>query len=514
VLTTAGSGQPDRFLPVVCGGYGVVSDVAGHGLNIRSVLDWTALTGWDCLGSAGLDRNLSRMPPQTSDENPKDVLSVAVLGSDAVLAALPAHPIQLTHACHQLGFHAVVPLSWGDELIAEHVLRELKTRGRSPVVMCSCERVRTRLLSSGVELGRFLVSTVTPAVAVGRYLRSLYEGRRIRLTFVGSCEGGADEVFDDQIAPANLLRMFANASIDLVDQPTHFSAVVPPDRRRHASLPNGCPTSEVLRERGLHHGLAEIETGDFVSQLAEFLLAHDPVLVDVAPALGCACAGSGGMVAPNAARIAVMSLEPPRASASPLVLNPAVDVSLSATSRITRTSTLERQRISELQVTAGSAQSHSADVSPPPVIPARRPPAVTPPRALAAMRSSPIWASRSRATQSPEIVGSPIPIEGAALVSALADDEPVRVHHDESIVPPALLARSVSPEPVERAEIGSGGAAVVEDSAKPAAPLSRPALSVRRVPPPQARSRTAFYLGCLAVLLAIAVAVAVILRYR
>lgn len=455
------------------------------------------------------------MPPQTSDENPKDVLSVAVLGSDTLLAALPAHPIQLTHACHQFGFHAVVPLSWGDELIAEHVLRELKSRGRQPAVMCSCERVRGRLLASGVELGRFLVSTVTPAVAVGRYLRSLYGGRQIRLTFIGSCEGGADEVFDAQIAPANLLRLLDEAGIDLIAQPTHFTAVVPPDRRRHASLPNGCPTAEVLRDRGLPHGLAEIESGDFVSQLAEFLLAHDPVLVDVAPALGCACAGSGGMVSPISARIAVMSLEPPRAPASPLVLNPAIDVSLSVATRVVQTKTIEVRRGTDVEVTAGPDQAHSADLSPPVPIQVRRPPAVTPPHALAALQSSPVRAPRMRQAPTPRST-IPIPTMETAPMRNLAPDEPVRSREDESIVPPVPSTPSASWAPIGLAETSPDDMAppVSEVVATLAVPPSRPLLSVRRVPPPRPRNRTAIYLGCLAVALAIAVAVAVILRYR
>jgi hypothetical protein len=448
------------------------------------------------------------MPPQTSDENPQDVLSVAVLGSDAILAALPAHPIQLTHACHQLGFHAIVPLSWGDELIAEHVLRELKNRGRSPAVMCSCERVRARLLSSGVELGRFLISTLTPAAAVGRYLRSLYEGRRIHLTFIGSCEGGADEAFDAQIAPASLLKRLSEVGIDVLVQPTHFSAVVPPDRRRHASLPNGCPGAEVLRERGLPHGLAEVETADFVSQLAEYLLSHDPILVDVAPALGCACAGAGEMVAPYSARIAVMSLEPPRSPASPLVLNPAVDVSLSVTTRPLRTAIFEAKSGSDLEVSTRSTQSHAADLPPPTPVPVRRPPAVTPPRALAATQSLPFRLSAVQVARAPR-ADEPDVTRGSAAVTDLPVQEEMRLIEVESAAPLTPPAPTGSGDVTTRVTPAGG-----DESARSGISSARHALNVRRVPPPQPRNRTALYLGCLAVALAIAVTVAILLRYR
>jgi hypothetical protein len=430
-----------------------------------------------------------------------------------VLAALPAHPIQLTHACHQFGFHAVVPLSWGDELIAEHVLRELKTRGRQPVVMCSCERVRARLLASGVELGRFLVSTVTPAVAIGRYLRSLYEGRHIRLTFIGSCEGGSDEVFDAQIAPANLLGLLREAGIDLPSQPTHFSAVVPPDRRRHASLPNGCPAADVMRDRGLPYGLAEIEGEDFVSQLAELLLAHDPVLVDVAPALGCACAGSGGIVSPLSARIAVMSLEPPRAPASPLVLNPAIDVALSVGTRAASRVIRGAQPATDIDVTPPAGQGHLADLPPQPPRRVWRPPAVTPPRALMATQASLVRASKIRGVTTP-LPAAPLQVKDSATVASVAGDERVRSREGEPMV---LLAPSIPSEssaPNRVADTASGVEPLGDVAAAQVTPAPRTPLVVRRVPPPQPRNRTAIYLGCLAVALAIAIAVAVILKYR
>ena len=43
------------------------------------------------------------------------VPSVLILGTDAVLAAGPATPVQLVHACRAAGYDAVIPASWGDE---------------------------------------------------------------------------------------------------------------------------------------------------------------------------------------------------------------------------------------------------------------------------------------------------------------------------------------------------------------------------------------------------------------
>src|SRR3972149_2302342 len=48
-----------------------------------------------------------------------DRLTILVVGNDTVIEALPARPIQLAHACGRAGFDLVVPLSWGDQLVAE-----------------------------------------------------------------------------------------------------------------------------------------------------------------------------------------------------------------------------------------------------------------------------------------------------------------------------------------------------------------------------------------------------------
>ena len=64
-----------------------------------------------------------------------DTPTVAVLGPDVVVAAAPATQAQLVAACARLGFDAVVPGSWGDELIAETALRHLGPRGTETVVL-------------------------------------------------------------------------------------------------------------------------------------------------------------------------------------------------------------------------------------------------------------------------------------------------------------------------------------------------------------------------------------------
>src|SRR5690242_2334947 len=112
------------------------------------------------------------------------VPSVVVLGTDALLAALPATPVQLAHACLQAGYQQVVPASWGDELVAQVVLRRLEEPRPSAAIQCSCPLVSHRLLASGSDLGPFLISVVAPPVALARYLRSVYSGSGVHITYV------------------------------------------------------------------------------------------------------------------------------------------------------------------------------------------------------------------------------------------------------------------------------------------------------------------------------------------
>jgi hypothetical protein len=94
--------------------------------------------------------------------------SVAILGVDALLAARPATPVQLAHACQAAGYAAVYPVSWGDELLAAACVRRVAARGDEPAIFCACPHVSDALLEVGSDLARFLVPLVSPPVACAR----------------------------------------------------------------------------------------------------------------------------------------------------------------------------------------------------------------------------------------------------------------------------------------------------------------------------------------------------------
>jgi hypothetical protein len=268
---------------------------------------------------------MSALPP---DDDRRLVPTVAIIGNDAVLHAAPATAVQLAHACLRRGFSVAVPVSWGDELVAAEAMRRLAAMDRVPAVMCVCPFVRSRLLAPGPDLAPFLVSLVAPPVATARYLRTVYGEHGIHITYIGGCPSADDPSIDTRLTPDAFLADLAENGIALAEQPLVFDSIVPPDRRRWCSLPGGTPTAEVLWSEANSRTLIEIERDEAATELAQHLIGHEHVLLDLAPALGCVCSGAISAVPARSARVAVTSVEPPRALGP--IVDPALVVPLDA----------------------------------------------------------------------------------------------------------------------------------------------------------------------------------------
>ena len=253
---------------------------------------------------------------------------IVILGADALLAAAPATPVQLAHACLRAGFGNVVPASWGDELIAAAVLKRLPRFGERPAIQCSCPIVAHRLLTTGGDLRPVLLPLVSPPVALARYLRALSHPTRMRVTYVGACPGAVDDSIDIRMTPDALMAMIAERQIMLEDQPRVFESIIPPDRRRFRSQPGGTPTAEHLWSETGSRSLAEVESDDFVAEIAQLLLIGANVLIDAGPRLGCVCSGAVAGVPPGEARPRIAAAEPPRATTPVVDEDPLIDLDL------------------------------------------------------------------------------------------------------------------------------------------------------------------------------------------
>ena len=248
----------------------------------------------------------------TPGESRSRTASAIVLGADAVLAAHPATAVQLAHACLRAGYATVIPASWGDELLATETIRQLRASAERPFVYCACPHVSDRLLDVGDDLAPFLIPLVAPPIAVALHLREIARGEPLEITFVGACPAGDDASIDAHFTPADFLAMLAHRGIALLEQPDVFDSVLPPDRRRHRSLPGGVPTADTLWSEGDRRALIEIADSEPLTELAQHLATGEPALLDLGPALACACSGAVPGVPPRSARSAVCALEPPR----------------------------------------------------------------------------------------------------------------------------------------------------------------------------------------------------------
>jgi hypothetical protein len=290
----------------------------------------------------------------TQGSHTSSVPTIVILGTDLLLAARPATPVQLAHACLAAGYGAAIPVSWGDELLATSIASRAVECANEPAIACACPYVRDRFIGS--ELERFLLSVASPPVACARYVRALYGGA-VHVTYVGVCPAAEDASIDARYAPGEFLARLRDLGIDVAEQPVVFESVIPPDRRRYESLPGGAPTNDALQRAGASLSLVELEGEDYVIALAQRLLERETVLVDVAPRLGCACAG-GSSEGPM--RAAVIAMEPPRARTS--VVESSVDVDLSPPPR-----TAPRPQPHEPPVeVAAVAPAHPAPVEQPP----------------------------------------------------------------------------------------------------------------------------------------------------
>ncbi len=267
-------------------------------------------------------------PLSTPQSSAQPIVPIVILGTDAVLAALPATPVQLAHACLSAGFANVIPASWGDEIIATAVLRRLSAFGEGPAIQCSCPYVAHRLLTVGADLRPVLLGLVPPPVAIARYVRALSPSTPTRITYVGMCPGAMDESIDIRMTPGALISMLAERQIELPAQPRVFESIIPPDRRRYRSLPGGVPTAEALWAEEGNRSLVEIGGEDFVAEISQLVLGGENVLIDPSAALGCACAGAAGAYPSLEGRHRVMTLEPPRATAPVVQEKPAIDLDL------------------------------------------------------------------------------------------------------------------------------------------------------------------------------------------
>ena len=171
-------------------------------------------------------------------------------------------------------------------------------------------------------------------MATARYLRAVYGEHGVRITYIGGCPSAEDPSIDQRLTPDAFLADLAEHGIALAEQPLVFDSIVPPDRRRWCSLPGGTPTAEILWGDSDTRTLVEIDRNDVSTDLAQHIITHEHVLLDLAPGLGCVCSGAVRSSPSRTARAAVTALEPPRAP-KPVIEAPMVSLDAPVAEHVT-----------------------------------------------------------------------------------------------------------------------------------------------------------------------------------
>jgi hypothetical protein len=240
--------------------------------------------------------------------------SIAILGTDAFLAAAPALPVQLMHAALAAGFDAVVPASLGDELVASETLRLAQLHGRRPVVQCSCPFSLTQLCKREANLADVTVAVAPAVVALARALR-MERTDVLHITYIGMCPGAQDPAIDLQVSPAAFLRGLQQKGIPISTQPDAFADRLPPDRRRFVSLPGGAPRPDVIQSLLRRDAVALDGHTNPLLAVADALFDGGVTMIDPAGAYQCACTGANAEQTAAEGRAAMERLEPPRSAA-------------------------------------------------------------------------------------------------------------------------------------------------------------------------------------------------------
>ena len=450
-----------------------------------------------------------------SRTSPENATSFIILGADAVLAAQPASPVQLAHACQALGFELAAPATWGDELIAERCIDELTEYEHPAAVICTCPLVTERLTRTGAVLEPFMLTFVSPPVATARYLRAAFAGRALHITYAGACPGADDESIDARITPAELLDAFAIHDIDLAAQPSCFDASLPLDRRRFFSLPGGVPARAQV-EHLAQRALVELSGDDAVLELAQQLMEQSPALIDIAAPLGCACAGASHGVRGHSGA-GLLTLEPPRARQR--VIDASLHVEVSQTLEQACRLQLIAEEPSALEVHLAADAAPPRDEPEPAYAPEDIAPAVAAVSVAAvSVEAVTIDADIAQPAELPALADSsafkrrPVSVRSAApLPSYTTDSGEVVPRASLAVLRRALLRvanRKARRQPkIERSprrdRLGESHEAPVRGTARTPRSLAIPGAAdlPRPVPPPPARTRPRTVLGFGALLL-------------
>jgi len=129
-----------------------------------------------------------------------DEIKVACLAPSYIAEFAGIEPGQVAAALKKAGFDKVYEVAFGAQLVAqsyrEYILKQEKLEG---LISSACPSIIFLIEKYFPSLIPKLVPIVSPMIAVGRYLRHLYTGRKVKVVFIGPCSAKKAERQDESL---------------------------------------------------------------------------------------------------------------------------------------------------------------------------------------------------------------------------------------------------------------------------------------------------------------------------
>ncbi|MEW6621846.1 MAG: sigma 54-interacting transcriptional regulator [Bacillota bacterium] len=127
-------------------------------------------------------------------------LKVACLAPSFAAEFTEIQPGQVINALKQAGFDAVYEVALGAKLVAEEYKKLMESEKQSGLISTTCPSIVFLVEKYFPSLIPRLVPVVSPMIALARFLKKKYEGRDIRIVFIGPCTAKKAEFQDANLA--------------------------------------------------------------------------------------------------------------------------------------------------------------------------------------------------------------------------------------------------------------------------------------------------------------------------
>ena len=124
--------------------------------------------------------------------------SIACLAPSFVTQYEGCHPGQVVHAVKQLGFDEVWEVAFGALLVTQEYKKMMSKGDQEHFIATACPAIVTLVEKHYSDLIPFLIPVVSPMVALGRYLKTIY-GKQCEVVFIGPCIAKKEEAQDPMV---------------------------------------------------------------------------------------------------------------------------------------------------------------------------------------------------------------------------------------------------------------------------------------------------------------------------